>query len=179
MSNPVITRLGVNQFWYKHWYSDTMHSEYLKQDKFITKLIRLYLDYGLTYKSNLFIHEYWYKPKYSQLRTGHTLDYTKSFRRFFYTNDTLGIEHSYLIRNKTPEYFPMKLWLFRYSGWFIVSIKWFKPRKTKRKRFRRTGVSYVTSVHRGFANGPMFRRVKLLTSFILLGLKSRKSDYTF
>ena len=109
ISSPVITRLGVNQFWYKHWYSDTMHADYLKQDKFLTKLIRLYLNYGLTYKSNLFIHEYWYKPNYKRLRTENTLDYSKCFRRFFYTNDTLGIEHSYLLRNKTPEYFPMKL----------------------------------------------------------------------
>ena len=58
---------------------------------------------------------------------------SRFFRRYFYTNDTLSIEHSYLIRNKTPEFFPMRTWIMKYAGWVIFSVQWFKPLKIKPK----------------------------------------------
>ena len=58
MGNPVITRLGINQFWYKHWYSDTTTSQNIKQDDSFEKLINIYLNYGLSFNTNPFIHEY-------------------------------------------------------------------------------------------------------------------------
>lgn len=179
MTHPVVTRLGVNQFWYKHWFSDTMHTASLHQDKLLTKLVYLYLNYGLTTKSNPFVHEYWYKASFSKLRVGNVTDYTRCFRRFFYTNDTLGIEHSYLIRNRTPEYFPLKLWLFRYAGWFIISIKWFKPIKTKSRNRRKGGASYVTSINRGFKSGHLSRRIKILTSLLKVEYLSTNQNYYF
>lgn len=180
MTHPVVTRLGVNQFWYRHWYSDTTHTANLHQDQLLIKLVYLYLNYGLTIKSNFFVHEYWYKPSYVTLRTLNVTDYSKCFRRFFYTNDTLGIEHSYLIRNRTPEYFPLKLWLFRFGGWFIVSIKWFKPIKTKaRRRRRKGGASYITTINRGFKVGPLTRRIKVLTSLLLNSPLTQAAEYNF
>ena len=86
-----------------------MRAANLRQDQSLTRFVHMYLNYGLTVQSNFFIHEYWYKPSYSQLRVGGATDYSKWFRRFFYANSTLDIEHSYLIRNRTPEYFPMKV----------------------------------------------------------------------
>ena len=69
MGNPVITRLGINQFWYKHWYSDSSRQLNLKQDDSLSLLLDLYLNYGLTFKSNPFIHEYWYKRFSKKIRT--------------------------------------------------------------------------------------------------------------
>jgi len=59
------------------------------------------------------------------------------FRRFFYTNDDLFIEHSYFIRNHSGEYFPFRLWIIKFSGWVIFSLQWFKPVKKRSRRTRR------------------------------------------
>jgi len=171
MGNPVSTRLGINQFWYKHWYSDSSKSLELKQDDSLEKLITFYLQYGLTFQTNPLIHEYWYRKNMKTVRINlQDKNNSRFFRRFFYTNDTLGIEHSYLIRNKTPEYFPMRTWVFKYAGWVIFSVQWFKPLKFKSKSnlIARTS-SYVGAVAKPTPGKAQSRRIKLL---ILLSLKS-------
>ena len=82
----------------------------LKQDESFEKLISFYLEYGLNFNTSPLIHEYWYRKNIKHIRVyNHQKNNNRFFRRFFYTNDALGIEHSYLIRNKTAEYFPMRL----------------------------------------------------------------------
>ena len=109
MGNPVVTRLGINQFWYKNWFTDNKYSQFVKEDSLINLFIPLYLNHGVTFKTNPFVHEYWYKKSYKSLRsTNHEKTNLQSFRRYFYTNDRLGIEHSYFIRHRTGEYFPMR-----------------------------------------------------------------------
>ena len=174
MGNPVSTRLGINQFWYKHWYSDSSKSLELKQDESLEKLITLYLQYGLTFQSNPLIHEYWYRKNMKTVRVNlQDKNNSRFFRRFFYTNDTLGIEHSYLIRNKTPEHFPMRTWVFKYAGWVIFSIQWFKPLKVKSKSnlISRTS-SYVGAIAKPTPRALQSRRVKLL---LLLGTNQNPS----
>ena len=34
MGYPVITRLGINQMWYKYWYSDKAYATNIIQDNF-------------------------------------------------------------------------------------------------------------------------------------------------
>ena len=111
MSNPTINRLGINQFWYKYWYSDTQYALNLQQDNLFKSLIQGYLDYGLVTKSNFFIHEYWYKFKgVKKLRLNSEFrSYNTFFRRFFYSNNIVSIEHTFLLRNNTPEYFPLRV----------------------------------------------------------------------
>ena len=63
MGYPVVTRLGINQFWYKHWYTDSVYKQYVQQDLIFERFIMLYVNYGTTFKNNVFVHEYWYsKP---------------------------------------------------------------------------------------------------------------------
>ena len=175
MGNPVSTRLGINQFWYKHWYNDHSKSLELKQDESLEKLISFYLQYGLSFQTNPFIHEYWYKKNLKNIRivVQNKLN-IRFFRRFFYTNDTLGIEHSYLIRNKTPEYFPMRTWVLKYAGWIIFSIQWFKPLKTKTSSLiHKRSASYVGSVSRSTPNFILTKRIKLILLFTLKNLNYR------
>ena len=177
MGNPVSTRLGVNQFWYKHWYSDSSAALELKQDEVLEKLVLFYLQYGLTFQTNPFVHEYFYRKNLKKVRVfSHKKNNTKFFRRFFYTNETLGIEHSYLIRNKTPEYFPMRTWVLKYAGWVIFSVQWFKPLKLKyKKRLGHRSSSYVGGVSRSNPKHIIAKRVKLL---ILFHMKESNA-YTF
>jgi hypothetical protein len=135
MGYPILTRLGVNQFWYRHWYADTMYASNLHLDQSIETLIYFYLNYGISSNSNTFMHEYWYKPNYNHRR--YNLSFFKQknyFRRFFYSHSILGIDHNYLVRHTTNEYFPMRTWIFRYMGWILFSYQWYKPVKQKKKQ---------------------------------------------
>lgn len=180
MTHPVVTRLGIKQFWYNHWYSDTMQASNLKQDKSLRQLLEFYLNYGLTTKSGLFIHEYWYNKKYTRLRLAESTNYTRSFRRFYFTNETLSIEHSYLVRNRTGEYFPLKVWLFRYQGWFIISVKWFKPRKSKFRNAAGNAPSHLSVAARTTKVPAAARRLKLLSLLLLNTTRGRDThSYMF
>ena len=86
-----------------------MYSNHLKQDNFFENLVYMYLRYGLTFQNNPFFHEYWYRKTNKPLRTlSFTQKNLKFFRKFFYENSTLSIEHSFFLRNETPEYFPLR-----------------------------------------------------------------------
>ena len=87
MGNPVITRLGVNQFWYKHWYSDHKYNQLVKEDILITQFTKFYLNHGIIRDSNPFVHEYWYRKPYKKIRSEDQMyKNLKAFRRYFYTN---------------------------------------------------------------------------------------------
>ena len=134
MGNPTITRLGIQQFWYRHWYTDKHVSSNLQQDKLFENLLQIYLTYGLNIKENLFIHEYWYgQNKYIKKLRLNYINQTKNifYRRYFYSNTIVGVEHNFLLRNQSPEFFPFKLWLFKYNNWIILNVIWFKPMKGK------------------------------------------------
>jgi hypothetical protein len=131
MGYPVITRLGVSQFWYHHWYSDKTYFLNTKQDRLLLELIKLYLDYGLSFQHNIFFHEYYFSPKLRKRRVNQSILNLRYFRRFFFSNYTLGIEHSYFLRYHSGEYFPFRFWLMRHSGWIIVCFNCFKPVKIK------------------------------------------------
>lgn len=181
MGNPVITRLGINQFWYKHWYSDTTTSLNIKQDDSFEQLINVYLNYGLSFNTNPFIHEYWYRKSAQKVRVSeHVKNNMRFFRRFFYTNDNLSIEHTYLIRNQSGEYFPMRTWVLKYGGWIIILIHWFKPIKTKRVQSRNSGLSsFVGAVSKPTIRTSAIKRLKLVTLNLLLAGKKNFNTYHF
>jgi hypothetical protein len=181
MGHPVITRLGINQFWYKHWYSDTSKQMNLKQDDAFEQLLTLYLNYGLTFKTNPFIHEYWYKKHAKKVRVvDQELKNIKFFRRFFYTNNNLSIEHSYLIRHRTAEYFPMRHWVLKYGNWVILQVHWFKPLKTKTKpKTMARQVSFIGAVSRPKVFTPTINRLKLSYLYLSKVTLSKQNMYTF
>ena len=134
MSNPVINRVGVNQFWYNHWYSNSSYSLNVKQDLNFNSLLSKYIDYGSSYNNNTFIHEYWYKKNLKKPRLYPISNFMQFYKRVYFSHSILGIEHSYLIRHKTQEYFPMRAWTLKYNNWYVISLFWFKPNKLKTKQ---------------------------------------------
>jgi len=133
MSNPTINRLGQTQIWYKNYYSDFSYSEFYKTITTFEKLLNIYFNYGLYLQNNLLFSNFWYKnykphvnKSNSFFQKYHTSLY---FRKYYYTNKTLAIEHSYFLRLKTPEFFPLRLYIMSYNNWIIASIQWFKPSK--------------------------------------------------
>ena len=180
MSNPTITRLGVNQFWYKHWYSDLYYAKNQQQDNLLTSLIELYLNYGLILKSNIFIHEYWYRlTNLKTLRVGYEFRaYNTFFRRFYYSNDVVSIEHTFLLRNKSPEYFPMNIWFFKFVNWIIISVSWFKPMKQKKIKDKYSNsASAINTISRYSSSYFWKKRWKLMYLHLLHSNKNYRTYY--
>jgi hypothetical protein len=127
-SNPVINRVGIIQPWSTNYITSKKSSFKSKWVNSLTTLLTSYMLYGVNFQSNIFLHEYWYK-KNKALRNLPSKMYMQYYKRFFYTNSTLSIEHSFLIRKKTNEFFNFRPWVFLYNNWFIVIICWYKPPK--------------------------------------------------
>ena len=158
MGYPVITRLGISQFWYNHWYSDSNYS-YLrnfKQDQTFIRLFKLYVKYGLTFSNTAFFHEHFFNKQSKIIRTSTSIKNLKYYRRFYFSNEKLGIEHSYFLRYKTGEYFPLRLWLIKYSDWVIICFNSFKPIKKKS-----TNKNKLKSEYYGLSTSLTFDRSKL------------------
>lgn len=182
MSNPTINRLGVNQFWYKHWYSDTFYQAQLQQDNIGEKLIRYTINAGSTFNSNPFVHEYWYKKSLKNKRKLKESNTSKFFRRYYYSHSMLGIEHSYLIRNKNIEVFPMRIWVFRFSNWLIFSFQMFKPLKGKNVSLKNNSLdpAHVSSLNVINKINQKSNRIKILTTLIKLSRNNNfKNFYLF
>ena len=80
------------------------------------KILKLYLRYGLTTTSDVFFNKFFFNKKVKNINTGIYNKNLKFFRKFFYSNKLLNIEHSYLLRIKTGEYFPLRVWLISYEN---------------------------------------------------------------
>ena len=132
MSYPIITRLGISQFWYKHWYTGKFKNPSLQQDVLIQRLLQNFLVYGMKFDNDIFVHEYWMGHLMkSKRKTPELRSFNKLYSRFSFTHEFLQIEHSFNLRLETPEFFPMRIWILRYKRWLIVSVKWFKPHKVR------------------------------------------------
>ena len=180
MGYPVVTRLGINQFWYRHWYTDTFYKQNCHQDRIFERFVMLYVNYGTTFKNNIFIHEYWYSKPSKVIRTLPLKSYMKHYRRFYYSNSTLGIEHSFLLRNHSGEYFPMRCWILKYNNWVILSLKFFKPLKIKKLRNainRKVSLSSITTE----LNYKLDKNVRfnLFYSYMFKHIKTINNNYSF
>ena len=169
MGYPVVTRLGVNQFWIKHWYSDCNTQENIQHDKIFEKLLLLYLNYGLSYPTNIFFHEYYFSRATRGLGFLSSGQKNKYFRGFSYSNSLLTIQHSYLIRNRSGEYFPMRLWHIKYNSWVILAFNCFRPLKQKqssRKSLEKHGVNGLSASFSKSQDTPALRRFKMLYLYV-------------
>lgn len=168
MGYPVVTRLGLNQFWYKHWYSDLNFKENLKQDRSFVSLLKFYLNYGLMFSTNIFFHEYFFNRNLKNIRLSNISTNMKFFRKFYFSNSLLGIEHSYFLRYKTGEYFPLRIWLIKYSNWIILNFNCFKPIKSKGK-FKKSINKEFSAISPNFSMNyanVSFKRYKILYLFL-------------
>lgn len=186
MGNPTITRLGRTQIWYKKWYNDSSYKSTLKITYTFENLLNHYFNYGLHSHKNFFYNNYWYKnnllkQKHSDLRVKNLDLY---FRKYYYAHTTLTIEHSYFLRLKTPEFFPLRVYILRYSNWILASIQWFKPLKTTNKLnsvHKNTSTTLITTKNKTLNTYTLKNRLKLVLMLTLyLSKNSNKStDYNF
>ena len=183
MGYPVITRLGISQFWYNHWYSDSNHTylKNFKQDQTFIRLFKLYIKYGLTFSNTVFFHEHFFNKQSRSTRTNSFIKNLKYYRRFYFSNEKLGIEHSYFLRYRTGEYFPLRLWLIKYSGWIIICFNSFKPIKKKSINQNKSKSEYYgLSTSLNYNKDKLkFNRFKLIYLYINNQVKRDTLKYLF
>lgn len=178
MGNPVITRLGRNQFWYKKWFNDWSYSHTFKMVNTFESIITTYLNYGFFFTKNIFFYNYWHKNllQSTNFNLNDTQHLNTYYRRYYYSHKTLSIEHTYLLRVNTPEYFPLRTYFIKYLNWLIVSVQWFKPAKSNNTKifFRKNNnlrlVTQGISTKKSFfkkSNNNRFRLLVLLLSNVL------------
>jgi hypothetical protein len=185
MGNPVITKLGKNQLWYKKWYSDFSYSNKVKTIKTIENVIEMYFKYGFFFTKSLFIHDYWYK-KFFKVRGFYNKEehhLNLYFRRYYYSHKTLTIEHTYLLRTSTPEYFPLRLYVLKYLNWFIFSVQWFKPSKVSESRLKKQSILnskvMINKITSGSAKTVSNKRLRLLLFLFKKINTNYKTNYLF
>lgn len=127
-SNPIINRVGSIQPWANHYVPSKLLKFQLKLVNLTLKILKNYISYSNSFKFNIFVHNFWYKNVNFSYKLS-SQNYAQFFKRFYYSNSTLGIEHSFLIRNSTSEFFDFKPWVMQYNKWLVVIICWFKPPK--------------------------------------------------
>jgi len=182
MGNPTITRLGRTQFWYKKWYTDLSYNSLVKTTYNLETLLNFYFKYGLSFTNNFFFHNYWYKNSFFKktIYNQETKNLALYFRKYYYAHQTLTIEHSYFLRLKTPEYFPLKLYILKYSNWLVASIQWFKPLKsTKSHQSRLDKQRKSTLVYTKNKSSNSNHRTKLLLNLLLSFYKNINLKYYF
>jgi hypothetical protein len=131
LSNPSINRWGLNLFWYKIWYSDKNYAPSLHQDHILTKLIEIYLMYGILLNNNMFIHKFWYYYKFFKTKNYYNEHNIKYYRLMNFKSVAMNINSSYTVRIKIKNIYIMKIWLLRYHNWIIINFYCFQPPKKK------------------------------------------------
>jgi hypothetical protein len=123
MSNPCINRWGLNTFWHHFWYTDFDYASGHKQDYAFSTLVTLFIFHGVGVTVNVFANTYWYSHAYASLTIPH-------YRRFI-TRKSIKYDKllSFDLRKEADAVFPMKLWILKYSHWFIINQYWFRPLK--------------------------------------------------
>lgn len=160
-----------------------MFSKLLNQDKLIETFITWYFSYGLCFWKNPLVSNYWYSMDSKFLTSNFFYFNMRYLRRYFYENDIVGVEHSFFLRNHSGEYFPFRLWLFRFYGWLIISVSWFKPRKTKRKKLFKNDKKYRQVSSFSFLKNSIQRNIllrsKILLFFFLKKIQKLQIPYEF
>jgi hypothetical protein len=181
MSNPTINRLGKTQIWYKNYYSDFSYSNFFKKITSFEKFLNKYFQYGIFTKNNLLISKFWYKNAKKLLLQVNPPLY---FRKYYYSHQTLTIEHSYFIRLESPEFFTLKLYIIRYNNWVVASIQWFKPLKPLKNKspyqiHNNTTSNKTLPFTAGSLKPNPLSRTRLFHLFLKSCLSYKKPQYLF
>ena len=181
MSNPNISRWGVNLFWSKFWYTDKNFALNLHQDRIFIKLILVYLKYGVLYPTNIFINKYWYLSKFSYFPDYYNEHNTRYYRVFSYDDEEMNIHHSYNFRERTRNYYAAKIWILRYQGWLVINYYAYQPLKKRRRGRKKKG--YIrerdTYLMRSLKNNFLIKRLKFLLFYSLNLFFTRNNYYRF
>jgi len=175
MSNPCISRWGLNTFWHNFWFNDYNYSYNYNQDKLISQIINIFLFYGVNLTYNIFANRYWYSKNFNQLRI-------KTYQRWVIRKpNQFGEVMKYSLRQEADSIFLMKLWILKYGNWFVINQYWFQPLKKKKTYSKRENPNHLDNLN--IANISTFKlnfsRIKSLLNTNLTMKTFNSSYYNF
>ena len=174
MSNPSVNRWGLNTFWHNFWYTDFQYSYNVQQDHIFTKLIHLFLFYGVNLTYNIFASSYWYAKQYSHLTIN-------SYQRWIHRKpNQFGEILKYSLRVEADSIFLMKIWILRYGKWVVINQYWFQPLKKRAFKVITEDPDHVDSVNL-IKQSKKFnlRKIKTLLSRTLIQKLTTNQYYRF
>lgn len=174
MSNPCINRWGFNTFWHHFWYKDFDMAYEHKQDQIFSKLLRIFLFYGINLSYNIFANNYWYNHSYSQLSI-------KTYQRWITRKpNQFGEVVQLSVRKEADCIFPMKLWILKYSQWVVINQYWFQPIKKRRLLKSNDDPRHLDSITTiRTKNLNVIRKIKTVFSKLVLARLFKSSYYRF
>lgn len=179
MSNPVISRWGLNLFWYRHWYTDKNYHLSLQHDDAINKLLHTFLNFGISFPVNIFIHKYWFKNyKYKNYFNEHV---TKYYRIINFKNFITQEINSYNVRIRIENIYQSKIWILKFQHWILVNFYCFTPLKKRQVEAIRNNQwqffdTFLTKSSHHFKN---YKRLKFVFFFISNQLRKHFNYYKF
>ena len=175
VSNPSINRWGLNTLWHRFWFKDWGYSSCINQDRNITALVETYLLHGLETPNNFFSNPYWYSNNLVNLKR------PVYFRWILAKNKTLGFRTTYRLRVQTTDFYPMKIWILRYSRWLIINFYWFQPNKYKKRKTQKKWQSaeITDTPYNKYLEANVKKRLKTLTTFNFLRKSFLPNYYVF
>jgi len=131
MSNPSINRWGLNLFWYNHWFVDSKYFMSLQHDDLIYKLVHVFLNFGLIFPVNLFIHRYWFKRLKG--RNYYNEHNTKYYRVINFKNFLTQEISSYNERIKLEHVYQSRIWILKFQHWILINFYCYTPVKRRQR----------------------------------------------
>jgi hypothetical protein len=169
ISNPSINRWGLNLFWYRFWYTDKNYSLVVQQDAFITKLIHIFINYGILFPKNIFTNRFWYSSEVLT-RNYYNEHNTKYYRVVNFKSEAMKINEFYYIRTKLKNVYYSRIWILRYQNWIIINFYAFQPPKNQTnndprrlKKAARADLLF-TSFNK---TSPIYKRLKMVCALFL------------
>lgn len=179
MSNPTVNRWGLNLFWYRFWYYDKNYYLSCQHDNAIIKLVYTFLNFGILYPVNMFIHRYWFDNlKLINYRNEHN---TKYYRLMSFKNLISNEINYYKERVKIENIYQSKIWILKFQHWIVINFYCFNPIKKRqiiynKKRKNLSFDIYLTKFPHKFEN---HKRLKMIFFFFLKKLAYKDVYYKF
>lgn len=179
MSNPSINRWGLNLFWYKHWYNDVNYHLPIQHDFAINKLVYTFLNFGILFPVNIFIHKYWSNEiKNISYHNDHNTKYYRvmNFKNFI----TQEVSH-YNERIKIENVYQSKIWILKFQHWVVINFYCFNPIKKRQQEAMRNYKNFDrdTYVTKKLQNYAHYKRLKLSLLFFLKKITKTSTYYHF
>lgn len=145
--------------------TDKNYLNLVQQDKIITKLIFIYLNYGILFPKNIFFNKFWYFSKFNfeNYQNTHNMKY---YRIVNFKNRSMGIDSHYAVRSQVKNTYFTKIWIMRYQNWLIINYYCYFPKiKSKAAYFfgKKKNIPFLLNdVKKDFL---FLKRAKLLMIF--------------
>lgn len=178
ISNPSISRWGINLFWYKYWFQDFYKQLNIQKDIIFETLVYYYIFFGFQFSHNHLKNIRWLSSKHFPK------DDFKNFTLQYYREVEISNKYNYdivldIFRIKSSDLLHSRFWLMKFQNWIIINFYAFQPNKRNKLSVKKFDMktAVVTEKKKSYS---FIKKFKFLTFFYNYFIKSLKfSLYKF